>query len=247
VNPQQVSSANRQFLLWSLAVVLFIGWSLYAVWAWGLPWVATAATRLVPVSWEQNFGSSVAASIAPDAKPCLAQISRRLQDALPSPSPYRFEIRCAASPDVNALAAPGGYIVVFQGLLDAVSSEEQIAAVLAHEMQHVLHRHSTRSIFRAFAIQAIAGLVFGDVTSLIAQVSGSLGALHYLRSDEEQADRDGVILLKRAGIDPMAMPEMLESLDRAIRDNPQLPSLLSSHPDTLRRISATRELARSVE
>lgn len=239
--------SNRQFLLWALALLILAVYAAYAAWQWGLPWLAASATELVPVSWEQEVGSSAAASIAPGAKPCLAGVAAQLERALPPPNPYRFEIRCAAAREVNALAAPGGFIVVFQGLLDAAGSEEEVAAVLAHEMQHVARRHATRAIFRAFALQAVAGLVFGDASGLIAQVSGSLGALHYQRADEDEADREGVLLLKRAGLRPEALPEMLASLETATSGEVALPAWLSSHPDTKRRIAITRELARQLE
>lgn len=239
--------SNRQFLLWAAAVLLFAGYVLYAAWHWGLPWAAASATKLVPAAWEREVGTSIARSIAPGAKPCLAETAERLERAVPQPNPYRFEVLCTDSPEVNALAAPGGSIVVFRGLLDAAGSDEETAAVLAHEMQHVSRRHATRAIFRTFAIQALAGLVFGDVTGLIAQISGSLGALHYQRTDEDEADHEGVLLLKRAGYDPEAMATMLENLDAATRGEAALPVWLSSHPDTQRRIARTRELARGLD
>lgn len=238
-----VQESNRQFLLWTAALLLAAGYGAYSIWHWGLPWLASSATRLVPVAWERELGTAMAASVAPEAKTCLEIVAGRLAKALPQPNLYRFEIRCADSPEVNALAAPGGSIVVFQGLLDAVRNEDEVAAVLAHEMQHVVHRHATRAIFRAFALQALVGLVFGDVTSLIAQVSGGLGALHYQRGDEDEADREGLRLLKDAGFDPSALPEMLESLEAATRDQARLPAWLTSHPDIRERIAATRALA----
>lgn len=241
------SAANRQFAVLTLTLLVLAGGGAYAAWHWGLPWLAASAARLVPVEWERELGSAVAASIAPGAKPCLEVVSRRLEAALPRPNLYRFEIRCAPLAEVNALAAPGGSIVVFQGLLDAVRSEDELAAVLAHEMQHVTHRHTTRAIFRAFALQAVAGMIFGDVTSLLAQVSGGLSALHYQRGDEDEADREGVRLLRDAGLAPMAMPAMLESLEAATRGQAGLPAWLTSHPDTRERIEATRALARRMK
>ena len=241
------SVSNRQFLMWSLALLMLAGYGVYAAWQWGLPWVAASVARLVPVAWEREVGASVAASIAPGAKPCLEDLTRRLERALPQPNPYRFEVLCADRPEVNALAAPGGSIVVFKGLLEATRSEDEIAAVLAHEMQHVLERHATRAVFRAFALQAVAGLLFGDASGLMAQISGGLGALHYQRGDEDEADRKGVLLLKRSGLKPAAMPAMLESLEAATRGESAPPVWLSSHPDTRRRIAATRELAERLD
>lgn len=241
------TSANRQFLLWTLALLLLAGYGLHAIWTRGLPWAAGAATRLVPAAWERELGESIAASIAPGAKPCLEDTAARLARGLPGPSLYTFRVRCVASEEVNALAAPGGVILVYEGLLRAAATREEIPAVLAHEMQHVRLRHSTRAIFRAFAIQAVISLAFGDPTGLVSQVAGGLGALHYMRADEEEADREGVLLLKRAGFDPLAMPALLESLDAATSGAPGgALTWISSHPDIKQRIATTRALARSI-
>ena len=244
MTPAPASSANRQFLLWTLALLLLAGYGLHTLWTQGLPWAAGAATRLVPAAWERELGESIAASIAPGAKPCLEDTAERLARSLPAPSPYTFRVRCVPSEEVNALAAPGGVILVYEGLLHAAATREEIPAVLAHEMQHVLLRHSTRAIFRAFAIQAVISLAIGDPTGLVSQVAGGLGVLHYMRADEEEADREGVLLLKRAGFDPLAMPALLESLDAATSGASL--TWISSHPDIKQRIAATRALARGI-
>jgi len=241
------SSRNREILLWLTAFVLLVGYGVYAAWTYGLPWLASSAARLVPVEWERRVGESAAATLARSSRPCLEDVAARLERAVPSPNPYRFVIRCVDAPEVNAFAAPGGFIIVYDGLLRRMGDADQTAAVLAHEMQHVLHRHSTRAIFRSFALQAIFAMTLGDFSGLIAQAAGGLGALHYMRTDEQDADRDGTLLLKRAGFDPMGMPAMLESLEEAKRDSTRVPAWISSHPDTRQRIADTRELARSLD
>jgi len=240
------ASRSREILLWLSAFVFLTGYGLYAAWTYGLPWIASSAARLVPVEWERRLGESAAKSLAPSSRPCLEDIAARLERAIPAPNPYRFTIRCAGAPDINAFAAPGGFIVVFDGLQSRMETPDQMAAVLAHEMQHVVHRHSTRAIFRVFALQAIFAIALGDVSGLVAQAAGGLSALHYQRADEDEADLAGLHLLRRAGYDPLAMPAMLRVLDEATRDNPQLPVWISSHPDPRERIRRTEALARDL-
>ena len=68
-----------------------------------------------------------------------------LTKALPS-NPYAFRVSVVDSPVVNAFAAPGGYIVIYKGLLKYTKSPEELAGVLAHEIEHVIHRHVTRML-----------------------------------------------------------------------------------------------------
>jgi predicted Zn-dependent protease len=75
----------------------------------------------------------------------VSPIVDRLQ---PADSPYRFEAIIADDPAINAVAVPGGWIVVNQGLLRRTRSPEEQAGVLAHEMQHILQRHTTNGILR---------------------------------------------------------------------------------------------------
>ncbi len=240
-------SRTREILLWLTAFVLLAGYGIYAAWSYGLPWIASSAASLVPIEWERQMGESAAAALSRSSRPCLEDVAARLERALPSGNPYRFVVRCVDAPDVNAFAAPGGFIFVYDGLLRRMNNVDQTAAVLAHEMQHVLHRHATRALFRAFALQAIFAVTLGDFSGLVAQAAGGLGSLHYMRADERDADRDGTLLLKRAGFDPLGMPAMLESLGAATRDSSAVPVWISSHPDTRQRIADTRALAGSLD
>ncbi len=225
------------------ALVGAAGFGVYGIWTWGLPWVADAAARVVPVEWEQKLGEAMMTSVAPGAQPCWGDVVRQLEGGLPEGNPYRFDVRCAAEKEVNAFAAPGGSIVVFEGIRSRMGRRELAAAVLAHEMQHVLKRHSMRAVFRGFALQALFAVLLGDVSSLGAQVVGGVTALHYQRGDEEEADREAVLLMTRAGFDPRAVSEMLVVLRDATRESGAPPEWLSSHPDLERRIVETRRLA----
>jgi hypothetical protein len=130
--------------------VIAIGGALYL---WGIPGLAALVAARVPVAWEDKLGQSVVDQFAPPEIRCddpavkklLNEISARLIQAAPE-SPYKIRVYVAGAPVVNAFAAPGGHIVVFQGLIEESGSAGELAGVMAHELQHILKRHSTRML-----------------------------------------------------------------------------------------------------
>ncbi len=228
-----------------IAAVVVIGLLLGGIY-YGLSFAASAIAKLVPLSTEETLGRAALESLAPRSKRCLdpaiTRIAETLRATLPD-SPYTFRIYVANDPTMNAFAAPGGYIVIFRGLLDKTRKPEQAAAVLAHEMQHVEHRHSVKGMLRGVSIWLALALLTGDPTDTLAAIAGNLGSLHYQRADEQQADRDGLEMLIDAGIDPQAMVGMLELLDQISGDMPRAAKYLSSHPLTGDRIGDIRQRA----
>jgi predicted Zn-dependent protease len=148
-------------------------------------------------------------------------------------------------PAVNALAAPGGYVVVYRGLLERTASPDELAGVLAHELQHVVLRHSMRGLLREMGTSAAIGLIFGD-TSGLAGLAGELGSLRYQRADEDEADNKGIELMVRAGFEPRAMITMFEKLERESNELPGVLQYLSTHPATRERVARLEERARDL-
>ena len=220
---------------------------------WGIPGIASLIATRVPVSWEERLGETVAAHLAPEARRCTETTRtwaiQEVVTAVTSPvqhSPYTFRVIVANSPMVNALAAPGGYVVVFRGLLERTQSAEELAGVLAHEFQHVLLRHTTQALFRhASTGLLIAGLT-GDVSGAMVyglESARVLGELRYSRQVEEEADREGFRMLVAAGIDPAGMIAFFDTLSREQEKGSALPTYLSTHPSTEGRIERLRSLA----
>lgn len=221
--------------------------AIFAAWQWGLPLIGQSLANLVPVEWERRLGESVASQYAAAGRTCpelerpVTAIVERLSATMPA-TPYRFEVRVVDQPVVNALAAPGGYIVVFRGLLGKTASPEELAAVLAHEMGHVVERHSTQMVFRSAALWAIIAYVSGDPASLGAQVAGSLGELHFQRQQEEDADTAAMELLTRAQLKPGALARVFHTL---AKDGAEIPAYLSTHPRIQDRIERAQQWASS--
>lgn len=156
----------------------------------------------------------------------------------------KWEFAVIRSPEVNAFVVPGGKVVVYSGLLNLVSSEDELAAVLAHEVAHVLARHAAERITQGSVIELlrmIAYIAFG-----IPIFSGPLQALFFLpnsRSAETEADTIGVQLAARACYDPAAAATVFLKLGREeAKSGVSIPKFLRTHPVTKERVENIEKL-----
>lgn len=235
-----------------LATLAVIGISV-ALYLWGIPSVAAFAARRVPVAWEEQLGLSMIGHLVPPAKRCEAPTLQRaieeIVSALTAPltsNPYTFRVVVADSPVVNALAAPGGYIVLFRGLVERTRTQDELAGVLAHELQHVLHRHATRALLQHASTGVLLAAVTGDASSAMAygvRAARTLGVLRYSRLSEEEADSEAIRMLRAAGIDAAGMIDFFDRLVKVGGDIPAFVTYLSTHPDPGDRLKKLRSLA----
>jgi predicted Zn-dependent protease len=175
----------------------------------------------------------------------LDAIVARLAAAVPS-SPYTFRLIVVNQPQVNALAAPGGYLVVYRGLLERTRSPEELAGVLAHEMQHVVQRHATQALIQHTSTGLLLAALTGDMTGPLAyglQSARVLGQLQYSRRAEAQADAGGMKMLLAARIDPGGLIRFFDALAKADRQPAMLLKYLSTHPSPTDRIERLKALA----
>jgi len=235
--------------------VLVIPLFLYGLWAVVIPQLSDRVAMQVPVSWEEKLGQTVLdglpKALAPTPDPAKEKVLKTIIDRLLQTHPNQpYDIRVYTSPFemVNAVALPGGHIIVFQGLLNLAESPEELAGVLAHEIQHVLLRHSTRGIVRTLTSQILLSLMVGDMNGsmdMILNVAGELDGLSHSRKMELEADRLGMEMILKANIDPNGMVRMFEKLgeqeklltqgDKATETGPEEDSsswteYLSTHP-----------------
>ncbi|ALA60395.1 M48 family metallopeptidase [Nitrospira moscoviensis] len=217
---------------------------------WGIPALADLVTPWVPVSWEVSVGQAALGQMVPDNQRCTNERLRKRLDLLmvrlvdPSKTPYEFHLTVVDSQLFNAYALPGGNIVIFRPLLQATKTPEELAGVLAHEAQHVLLRHTTKSLLRDLSLAAMIGAAFGDVSgigALAVQAAGTLSVLHYSRDMEEQADREGMRLLQKAHFNPAGMIRFFETL-KGRHGHIDVPGYLSTHPQTEERIARLKAM-----
>lgn len=235
-------------VLMGIASIAVLG----ALYAWIIPWASVQATPLIPVSWEEWLGDQAIDELAPKkdriADPhrleALHGIVNRLAAASPK-SPYEFRLYLLDREDVNAFALPGGRIVVYSGLLKRTKRAEELAGVLAHEMVHVTHRHSTKALLRGLSSRILlAALTGSDQMGGALEAAVSLGMLHYDREAESEADREGMAVIQRAEIDPRGMVDMMRELESVGGEMPHALAYLSDHPDTGDRVQELEALSR---
>ncbi|MBP1751131.1 MAG: peptidase [Deltaproteobacteria bacterium] len=150
---------------------------------------------------------------------------------------------------VNAFAAPGGYIYITTSLLKRLKNDNEVAAVLAHEIGHVVEKHSLKAVQRQmlaqFGLQIMAALL-GDgglSQSLLlkaSELSASLLLLKNSRVNELQADVDGVRIMRLSGYDPRAMVDVQKMLLAEANGKSGL-AILSTHPPSQERIDVIQQ------
>jgi predicted Zn-dependent protease len=159
---------------------------------------------------------------------------RLVSRSVAAKSPYRFSFHLLADPrTVNAFALPGGPIFITEGLLGQLKTEGELAAVLGHEIGHVIARHSSERLAKQQLTQGLVGALVigtGDYTSgQIGQMVGGMINMRYGREDELESDALGIRVAAEAGYDPRAMVRVMEVLARASGGSRQ-PEFFSTHP-----------------
>jgi predicted Zn-dependent protease len=155
----------------------------------------------------------------------------------------RYRVTVLDNPNqVNAFALPAGFLYVYTGLLLAADNEAELAGILAHEIGHVVGRHSANQLATQLGLNILVSLALGEnseeLASLAAQ-AGTSGALaRFSRDDEREADAFGVKYTMAAGYDPRGLLTFFEKLKKLEgRRQSGLESLLASHPATQERIN----------
>ena len=220
---------------------------------WGIPTLAAFAASRVPVSWEEHLGQTVIEHLAPPDMRCtdptrtraIDEIIKLLMTPLPT-SPYTIRVIVVDDSIVNAFAAPGGYIVLLRGLIERTRSAEELAGVLAHELQHIFQRHSTRALIQHVSTGLLLAALTGDTSKTTAyglESARLLGILRYSRRNEEEADAEGMRMIIEAGIDPKGMIGFFEVLGESGTETPSILNYLSTHPSTEDRVQRLKSLA----
>lgn len=142
-------------------------------------------------------------------------------------------------PMVNAFAAPGGHIVFFRGMIEAAESPDELAAVMAHEVGHVVARDPTRLALRSVGSVGLLGLLLGDFAGggLIVVLADQLLDSSYSREAEEKADRYAFDRMVAEGIDPAALGDLFARLRDRFGDVEGLASHIMTHPSFSDRIA----------
>lgn len=231
---------------WAVAGIAL--WVLIAGFYYASPMIFGAIAEIIPPSWEERLGKSArdqfiaayaiisrsGADPVERGSAAVDQLMERLTSGMGTKD-YHFTVTVLDSSLVNALALPGGYIIVFSGLIGDCQGPDELAGVLAHEMAHVTERHGLSMYLQNIVWDALVRLTGTSETA-----GGKLGGLalammnsSYSRSAEKEADLLAVERLTKAGINPDGLIRFFDRLDKRTAPNDladQLFSYFSSHP-----------------
>jgi beta-barrel assembly-enhancing protease len=162
----------------------------------------------------------------------------------------RYNFYIVNAPEVNAFAVPGGHIYVNRGLVERATNMSELAGVLAHEVGHVVHRHSVEQIQRAQTAQTGLAVVYGvllgrnpsGIEQIGTQVIGSAVFAGYSRDAEREADQTAIQYLVASGIHPQGLVTMFEKLLAERQGSPgAVDTWFSTHPTSEERIENARQ------
>ena len=204
--------------------------------------------KVVVRQMERFFGGSTAGDLvcsSPDGDAALAKMIARLTGT--TPTDYELNVAVMRHEMVNAFAAPGGQVVLVEGLIKQAKSPDEVAAVLGHEIGHVEARDATRGALRAAGSAGLLSMVFGDFaggTTAVVIAEYTLNA-SYTREAEAEADTYARSMLNAANVSTAGMSDFFGSLGDLESQMPDLPIYLSSHPDTDDRAQRAAEFAQT--
>jgi beta-barrel assembly-enhancing protease len=231
---KQRKRGARRVVGWSL-VGLFVAFPLLiiALLFTQLDRIAGWITDQIPIEQEAKLGRASFESMKfrlklQDSGPAydaVQDIGKRLTQG----SKYAYEFHVVDDGTLNAFAMPGGIVVVHTGLIKATKRPEELAGVLAHEVQHVEQRHSLQGMVKNLGLRAAWALVTGDIGGTLAgRAAQQLTSLKFSRDAETEADAQGFDTLVRQGIDPAGMPAFFKTMSEKAADAPA--AFISSHP-----------------
>lgn len=212
--------------------------------------------KILGQRWLRAFRSQVPTSSDPLLIDYLEQLFDRLL-------PYsqldekRLDLVVVENNTLNAFAVPGNVIGVHTGLLMYAKTENQLAAVLSHELGHLSQRHYARRLEqqKKMMVPMLAGMLAGLVlaansssdagmaTIMGTQAAAQQASLAFSRQNEQEADRIGLQTMVQAGLDPHAAADMFEEMVRANRLNRRPPEYLLTHPVSETRVADARNRA----
>ncbi len=248
--PQSLLHSLEKNRTYVLAALLLTAATIWAGIEFGVPLVAKTVANSLPAHVEHKLAKEALAKLdswlftetSIDSN-VQEELNRQLQQLTADTQRehrYRLLFRNSTKMGANALALPGGNIILTDALLDLAENNEQILAVLAHEIGHIEHKHGLRSLLQdSLTALFMAGLLgdIASVTSLSVALPTVLVETRYSRQFELEADRYAIELLDQQNIPVEHFTRILTLLEQSHGLNPEF-DYLSSHPATDKRIAA---------
>ena len=213
--------------------------------------------NLISLEEEWQLGQQISQDIArqvrfnndPAVNAYVRNMGQRIVANAPDPFnrlPWNFYV--VQDPSINAFAVPGGHIYVHTGLINAANSASELAGVMAHEIAHIVERHSTEQLSRQYGLSMLAGLVLGQDPGVLSQIAAQIVAggtlARFSREAEREADEVGIRAMYEAGYDPRGMAAMFRTLmEQSQRQPGRVESFFATHPTTAERVRESEQRA----
>lgn len=247
---QRRLSNRRQVWGWLLGGTGLVAALTLAAWL-AYPALTGWLAQQVPIALEEKLGQAALSQLRDkgglvDSGPLQQQV-QAIGEQLTAGSAYHYRWLVKQDASINAFAMPGGIIVVHTGLLARTDNPGELAAVLAHEVQHIEQRHTLKKMMGSLGLAAVVFVVVGDVSSVAATIAHQVGSNYFSRDLEDEADRRGLQALLRAHIKPDGMVSFFQKLalsKQASGAAVTVPAWLSSHPATSQRIANIQAMIR---
>jgi predicted Zn-dependent protease len=217
------ASSKTKGLMWFIAAI-----ALGVVFALGLSPLA----HVIPWSWEKRLSNALdlgaskeECRYSPQAHELLQRLVKRIYPVNPDDSAFSIDVQIIKNPVVNAYAELGGKISINSGLLKQAESAEEVAGVLAHEIGHVQHRHIMEGTIAHMLTAEGINMIFGGHSSTADWTQYFLN-MNFTRSQEAQADEEGIGRLQQAHVDNQAFKLFFERMEKS----GSVPAFLSDHP-----------------
>jgi beta-barrel assembly-enhancing protease len=214
--------------------------------------------HIMPDTWRNSVGEQIEKSVVAGAKLCTnPQGISALGALVASISEGSSELPAIAvkvydMPIMNAFAAAGDRIILTRELLATASDADEVAGVVAHEMGHVVHRHSEAQMVRVTGLQVLLSVATGSSNGdTVSSVSGLAAVLQYSRDAEREADEFALATLEKASINPLGFKRFFEKVlalegEASSGTLGKIGNMFSTHPGTKDRIAAIKPLPEGV-
>ena len=227
-----------------ILIFSFIFLCVFSYWTL-IPWLGEKATLIVPKDTEIDIGASIAENFkqTEEINVTSSKLLNQFIDSLRVKESYPINITVVNSPTVNAFALPGGQIFVYSGIIDKMKNYNELVALLSHEITHVTHQHSLKSLGRSAAAAIFISGLFGDISGISAGIldqANQLKQLRYSRELETEADQHGVDFMIKYKVSPAGMISLMQILDAEGEKQDGFMKYLSTHPETRERIHALK-------
>jgi len=236
---------NSVYVFTSIIFTAFFTWAMFA---YGIPTMSSTIAYNLPTDVQQSLGQGTLKTLDelvfdPSRLDKATQNKLRdqfemMQRNIDSKNNYRFVFRHSKKIGANAFALPSGIIVITDDLINISQHNDEIVSILAHELGHLVHHHSTRMAIQSSAIAVLIATITGDpfsTSSILVALPTVLINSSYSREFETEADNFAYDYMNNNNIDTAHFSNILERITQIDEDS-DIESYISSHPETQKRI-----------